>query len=83
MKPGGNLVRQAISEAYNNRLPGKDGRPYDACRHLLWSAEMTRCYGEDLARLIVEAHELDARIREGQFWSFDLHKFLTLETYCD
>ena len=61
-----NIPNQVVNEAGNSDLPGKDGGPYDAYRHLLWSAEMTRRYGEDIARFIAEAHEFDGRFRAGQ-----------------
>jgi hypothetical protein len=48
----GNIPRMAISEAGSANLPGKDGGPYDAYRHILWTAEMTRRYGETTARAL-------------------------------
>ncbi len=51
----------AISEAVASQLPGREHGPADAYRHLIWSAEMTRRFGEDRARKILELHEQEGR----------------------
>lgn len=53
------IPSQAINEAAWSNLPGKDGGPYDAYRHVLWLAEMTRRYGEPIARMVAAFHEVD------------------------
>src|SRR6478672_8537241 len=57
LKDRGNITRQAINEAAQSNLPGKEGGPTDAYRHLLWTGEMTRRYGEDTARAFGNFHE--------------------------
>lgn len=57
---------KAINEAGSANLPGKENGPYDAYRHLLWAAEMMRLYGEEWARVYLEAHEIDGNIRQNQ-----------------
>ena len=63
LKPAGDIPRLAIHEAGSAKLPGKDGGPYDAYRHVLWTAEMTRRYGESVARAIAETHEIEGRLK--------------------
>jgi hypothetical protein len=40
------------------QLPGRENGPADAYRHLLWGAELTRRFGPDVARKILETHEI-------------------------
>lgn len=61
------LPRQASNEAGSANLPGKDGGPYDAYRHILWLGEMTRRYGENTARSVAQAHEIEGDFK-GQDW---------------
>jgi hypothetical protein len=42
-----------INEAAYSYLPGRDNGPADAYRHVLLSAELTRQYGELIARIIL------------------------------
>lgn len=51
-------IRAAESKAVESQLPGRRRGPADAYRHLIWSAELTRRFGEDKARAILEAHEI-------------------------
>jgi uncharacterized protein DUF6973 len=44
-----------------SQMPGRERGPADAYRHILWAAELTRRFGEQRARQILELHE-----REGQ-----------------
>ena len=60
-----NTSRIVINEAAQSDLPGRENGPADAYRHILLSAELTRQYGEDMARTILEAHEIQGRL-EGQ-----------------
>ncbi|HSX94177.1 MAG TPA: hypothetical protein VLG41_14715, partial [Hydrogenophaga sp.] len=60
-----NLPLQATNEGGHSNLPGKDGGPYDAYRHILWTAEMTRRYGENTARSMAAVHELEGDL-DGQ-----------------
>ena len=53
------IGRMAVNEAYSARLPGKENGPYDAYRHLLLSAELTRRLGEATARAILYGHEIE------------------------
>ena len=71
LKGGGNIFNQAVNESGSSQMPGKDGGPYDAYRHLLWTAELTRRYGETVARAIADLHELDGNIRGGQAPEFE------------
>jgi Domain of unknown function (DUF6973) len=59
-------VNAAITESSNSNLPGRENGPADAYRHLLWSAELTRRFGERRARQILGAHEIDGRLRGSQ-----------------
>ncbi len=51
----------AQSEMVGSQMPGRERGPADAYRHILWAAELTRRFGEERARQILELHE-----REGQ-----------------
>ncbi|MCI0429532.1 MAG: hypothetical protein L0210_03175 [Rhodospirillales bacterium] len=51
----------AQSEMVGSQMPGRERGPADAYRHILWAAELTRRFGEQRARQILELHE-----REGQ-----------------
>ena len=59
-------VEAASKESQKSKLPGREDGPADAYRHLLWSAELARRFGERRARYILGAHEIDGRIRGGQ-----------------
>jgi hypothetical protein len=49
--------KAAVSEMVGSQLPGRERGPADAHRHLLWSAELTRRFGEQRAREILGLHE--------------------------
>jgi hypothetical protein len=51
----------AQSEMVGSQMPGRERGPADAYRHILWAAELTRRFGAQRARRILELHE-----REGQ-----------------
>jgi hypothetical protein len=53
----GGAATQATNEANKSQLPGRENGPADAYRHILLSAELTRKYGEDYARALLEGHE--------------------------
>ena len=55
----------AIQEGAWSNLPGKNGGPWDAYRHILLAAELTRRYDETSARSILYLHELSGDI-DGQ-----------------
>lgn len=44
--------RAAETESLSSQLPGRENGPADAYRHILWVAEMTRHFGESVARNI-------------------------------
>lgn len=50
----------AVSEMVGSQMPGRERGPADAYRHILWAAELTRRFGEERARQILDLHE-----REG------------------
>ncbi|CAA7623034.1 hypothetical protein [Magnetospirillum sp. UT-4] len=50
-------VSAAKSKSVESQLPGREGGPADAYRHLIWAAELTRLYGEDTARAMLDAKE--------------------------
>lgn len=47
----------AMQESWWSNLPGRIDGPADAYRHILLAAELTRRFGEDYARAILELHE--------------------------
>ncbi len=47
----------AIKEALASQMPGRENGPADAYRHILLAAELTRRFGEDIARQILDYHE--------------------------
>jgi hypothetical protein len=51
-------ITPAEKESVGSQLPGRENGPADAYRHLLWSGETTRRFGEETARGILEAHEI-------------------------
>lgn len=53
------LLDAARGEGVASQLPGRWGGPADAYRHLVLSAELTRKYGEERARYLLNAHEVD------------------------
>ncbi|MCL5770151.1 MAG: hypothetical protein M1588_02390, partial [Planctomycetes bacterium] len=58
----GGAASQAINEANRphengSQLPGRENGPADAYRHILLAAELTRKYGEDYARKLLDGHE--------------------------
>lgn len=59
------ISNAAIREAAWSGLPGRENGPADAYRHLLLSAELTRRFGEDYARQLLDAHEWSGN-RDGQ-----------------
>lgn len=52
----------AIAEMAASQLPGRHNGPADAYRHILLAAELTRRFGEEYARLILNAHEVTGAI---------------------
>jgi hypothetical protein len=56
----------AISEMVGSQLPGRERGPADAYRHLLWSAELTRRFGEQRAREILGLHEQAGDLKGNQ-----------------
>jgi hypothetical protein len=60
------MQRYVINEAAKADLPGKEFGPYDAYRHLLISAELTRVFGREIADAALARHELEGLIRDGQ-----------------
>ena len=59
------ISRTVINESAQSYLPGREDGPADAYRHMLIAAELTRQFGEEIARGILEQHELEGRL-EGQ-----------------
>ncbi len=55
----------AQSEMVGSQMPGRERGPADAYRHVLWAAELTRRFGEERARQILEVHEREGR-QKGQ-----------------
>jgi hypothetical protein len=55
-------IKAAADEAVESQLPGREDGPADAYRHLLWGAELTRKFGADNARTILEGHEIQGTI---------------------
>jgi Ca2+-binding RTX toxin-like protein len=53
--------RTVINESAQSGLPGRENGPADAYRHILISAELTRRFGENIARTILESHEWEGR----------------------
>jgi hypothetical protein len=51
-------IDAAAVEAVESQLPGRENGPADAYRHLVWGAELTRRFGEPIARAILELHEI-------------------------
>jgi hypothetical protein len=49
-------ITPAIKESVDSQLPGRENGPADAYRHLLWGAELTRRFGPDVARKMLETH---------------------------
>lgn len=52
----------AIRESLSSNLPGRTDGPADAYRHILLAGELSRRFGEDLAQLILNAHELTGNL---------------------
>ena len=63
----------AESESTASQLPGRGDGPADAYRHLLISAELTRLFGEEKARLLLAANENVNLIYPGPSTKMDLH----------
>lgn len=53
----GGAASQATGEANSSQLPGRENGPADAYRHITHAAELTRKYGEDYARKLLDGHE--------------------------
>lgn len=53
----GGAVGASTGEQVASQLPGRTNGPADAYRHLLWSAELTRKYGKEIAEPLLEGHE--------------------------
>lgn len=69
------IFDMAEEAARNARLPGWDGGPADAFRHIAASAEMARQYGENLARALGRANELKGAVlgQNADDEEMDLH----------
>ena len=52
----------ASDEARKSLMPGQRNGPADAYRHIIWAAEMTRRFGENAARAILETNEIKGDI---------------------
>jgi len=52
-------ARMAGNEMAYSQLPGRRNGPGDAYSHILWAAELTRRFGEVMARCILTWHEWD------------------------
>jgi len=66
----GGAATQATNEANGDprrgtQLPGRENGPADAYRHILLAAELTRKYGEDYARKLLDGHEWTGN-KDGQ-----------------
>lgn len=57
-------ISAAHSKAVESQLPGRECGPADAYRHLIWAAELTRLYGEDAARAMLDAKERYGRVTD-------------------
>ncbi|ODS24532.1 hypothetical protein AB835_02785 [Candidatus Endobugula sertula] len=64
-------ARQSVNEAISSGLPGRANGPADAYRHLVWGAELTRRYRENIARSILDFHELSSD--DARQTAMDLH----------
>lgn len=51
-------IKPAIKESADSQLPGRENGPADAYRHLLWGGELARKFGPDVARVLLEMHEI-------------------------
>jgi Ca2+-binding RTX toxin-like protein len=60
------IERYVTNEAGSANLPGKENGPQDAYRHLLLSAEFTRVFGEFGAKFLLNLHEVENLILDGQ-----------------
>jgi hypothetical protein len=58
-------IKPAIKASVDSQLPGRENGPADAYRHLLWGAELTRKFGPDVARRILEMHEIQNDLSTG------------------
>ena len=56
-------VDPARSESLNSGLPGNHNGPGDAYRHIIGAAEITRRFGEATARVALETHEIQGRLK--------------------
>ncbi|MGE0116806.1 MAG: hypothetical protein AB7S71_14800 [Dongiaceae bacterium] len=54
----------AQSEMVGSQLPARERGPADAYRHILWAAELTRRFGEQRARQILDLHELEGQLND-------------------
>jgi len=62
-----NISGKSVNEMVQSQMPGRANGPADAYRHLLLSAELTRQFGEDYARSLLNGHELTGR--DGDDWT--------------
>lgn len=56
-------AKAAESESVASQLPGRERGPADAYRHILWAAELTRRFGQQRAREILDLHEREGELR--------------------
>ena len=61
----GGAASQATNEANRSQLPGRENGPADAYRHITLAAELTRKYGEEIARKLLDGHEWTGN-KDGQ-----------------
>jgi hypothetical protein len=59
------VAEAAIQESIISQLPGRENGPADAYRHILLAAELTRRFGETIAREFLDQHELSGNA-DGQ-----------------
>lgn len=69
---GRQAARRATNEAAESYLPGRTNGPADAYRHILISAELTRLFGEPVARRIMDNHEIFNRRNTPETAGMDL-----------
>ncbi|MGJ3260426.1 MAG: DUF6973 domain-containing protein [Rhodospirillales bacterium] len=50
-------AQAASTEAVSSQLPGRENGPADAYRHVLFAAELTRRFGESVARKLLQSKE--------------------------
>lgn len=56
-------AKAATLEMVGSQMPGRERGPADAYRHILWAAELTRRFGEQRARQMLELHETEGQLK--------------------